>query len=489
MADCEITVRRRGPDGRRQAGQVLPLFVLSLVAILAFTALLFDGANAYVTRRRLQDTGDAAALAGANVLQAAGTSHSCSATEGPPPGSPRADIVAAVLASIDENLSNFDHANVTVTCPAGYDNQAVRVELKTPSSLFFAGPVLGGPLQVGTTSTAVNGQVTGSLYSVVELNPWKASWPNGRQGCPSVLFSGGPTVTFDGSIMINSACPAGNGGAFATNGNSATITLTGSARIRMVGEYSPSALTITPTPLQHQNPVPDPLAGLPAIDTSTLTEQSASRLILSNVTATLQPGIYRGGIELRNSSIAYFKPGIYYLDGGGLDVGAQAQIYSIPNSATSTTSASWATDCADTNCGVLIYNSGTASGTGAMGQVHVAAGAVMKMRSYDSDAHGGANSEYDNLLVWQSGTPSVSATYAQPVVHLSGGGEVNIGGTVYAPSAQILMGGGSGGVGGSTIDLTLQFISWDMQIQGNVAFHFHYLESDFARPTDYGLVQ
>ena len=51
------------------------------------------------------------------------------------------------------------------------------------------------------------------------------------------------------------------------------------------------------------------------------------------------------------------------------------------------------------------------------------------------------------------------------------------------------MGGNSGGSGGSELDVTLQFISWDLQFNGNIGFHFYYQSEAFAKPTDYGLVQ
>jgi hypothetical protein len=51
------------------------------------------------------------------------------------------------------------------------------------------------------------------------------------------------------------------------------------------------------------------------------------------------------------------------------------------------------------------------------------------------------------------------------------------------------MTGGSGGSGGSATNITLQFICWDLQVQGNSSFHFYYNSEEFARPTDYGLVQ
>jgi len=58
---------------RRSQGQVLVLFALSLVAILAFAGLAFDIGRFYGERRFLQNAADAAALAAANALIRGGT--------------------------------------------------------------------------------------------------------------------------------------------------------------------------------------------------------------------------------------------------------------------------------------------------------------------------------------------------------------------------------------------------------------------------------
>jgi hypothetical protein len=473
----------------RQAGQILPLFVLSMVVILAAGALLLDGASLLVTRRHLQNAGDAGALAGANIMQGDGSIRTCSATPGPPPGSPRADIVTAVQNSVTANFPGFSTGNISVTCPAGWDNAAVQVDLNVAAGTFLSRAIGYTAPNVKTSSTAVNGAIAGSLYSVVLLDPSNSGWPNGRRGCPALLISGGPTITFDGSVMIDSACTAGNGGALASNGSSASVTMASGKTINMVGGYSLGPLTITPAPTTGAAAVPDPLADIEPFTTAGLTVRSASQLVLNNATQVLQPGIYTGGIQLKNSSIALLRPGIYVMDGGGLDLGAQATFCSISATSTATNCSSYSTDCPDTTCGVLIYNKGTANGSGAMGQVTVGAGATLKLRAYDDRAMSGAHSEWRNLLLWQSSTPAAASNYAQPIMQLSGGGSVDISGTVYAPQAKVLMGGGSGGSGGGATNLTLQFIVWDLEMSGNSTFRFFYSTADFARPKDYGLVK
>jgi hypothetical protein len=102
---------------------------------------------------------------------------------------------------------------------------------------------------------------------------------------------------------------------------------------------------------------------------------------------------------------------------------------------------------------------------------------------------GNAFVEYRNMLLWQDANPVPTSTHAQPTVRLGGGGQVEMSGTLYAPNAPVYMTGGSGGSGGSATNITLQFICWDLQVQGNSSFHFYYNSEEFARPTDYGLVQ
>jgi len=479
-----------------QRGQILPLFALAMIVILSIGALVLDGASMLVTRRHLQNAGDAAALAGANIIQKSGSGSVCSNTAGPPPGATRDDIKAAINASLATNYSALSASNITITCPNGWDNQAVEVDLQINAASFLQRAIGYTAPAVRTTSIAVNGQIAGSNYSVVLLDPQNSSWPNGRKGCPSMLISGGPTIQFDGSAIIDSSCTAANGGALAANGSSATVTLASGKSLNMVGTYSLGPLSITPPPNTGATAVVDPLLTLDTISTAAgnpmgLTSQSASRLVLNNTTQVLNPGIYTGGIQLKNSSVAILRPGVYVMDGGGLDIGAQASFCSITSTSTATTCGGFSTgDCPDTTCGVLILNKGTASGGTAMGQITIGAGSTLKLRAYDERAiASGGDQQYRNILFWQEATPAASSTYAQPVVALQGGGSVEISGTVYAPQAQVTMGGGSGGSGGSTTNATLQFICYDFTISGNASFHFYYSDADFARPKDYGLVK
>jgi hypothetical protein len=63
----------RRPDGRRDRGQVLVLFALSIIVLLSFAGLAFDIGRFYSEKRFLQNVADAAALSAANALSRGAT--------------------------------------------------------------------------------------------------------------------------------------------------------------------------------------------------------------------------------------------------------------------------------------------------------------------------------------------------------------------------------------------------------------------------------
>jgi hypothetical protein len=134
--------------------------------------------------------------------------------------------------------------------------------------------------------------------------------------------------------------------------------------------------------------------------------------------------------------------------------------------------------------------------------ISVTAGATFMVRSYNPDADNGSTaptvlvpSTYDrtplrHLLIWQDKSPVPSSTYLQPQIQLQGGGNVVMSGAVYAPSAPVDLHGTSGGSSGTdTVDLTIQFVVWDMSLSGNSNFHFKYNANELPQALDYGLVE
>jgi len=349
-----VTPRRsQDPAG----GQVIVLFALSLVVIMAVGALLFSGAQALVLRRQLQDGGDAAALAAVNLMPVVGDG-TCTAARVASGG----DLYEKAKASVKLNLGWTDAdvtARMTVSCSTNpdYNNYAVQVDLSGTGPGFFG----RGNLGVATTSLAINGQVLGSNYSVALLDPSNPSWTGhgSRTGCASYVINGGPTITYEGSINVDSSCTrsiSANAAVKAANA-SFTMTMLSGATMRIVGEASlGTAARISPTPVEDTGePLGDPLstlrdpctpsngaacllpnettAMLPARNTNT--SGQGAQCSGTKVACVLYPGTYTGGILAANGNtptVMLLRPGIYYMAGGGFeDKGGAAEMIAIPS--------------------------------------------------------------------------------------------------------------------------------------------------------------
>lgn len=506
---------------QQQDGQIVVLFALSLVVLLAFGGLLFSGAQALVLRRQLQNAGDAGALAAANLLI---QQNGCSATW-PTSLVPRAPLVTAAKNAVSANISGYDVSKVNVTCTT-YSNYAVQVDLSGTSPSYF-GAIKLNP---ATSSQAVNGDVNLGDYSVVLLDPANLNWSSKRNGCPAFLIGGGITATLEGSVAVNSTCTlaqSNGSGAMNTDGGSSSITISPGRSFRLGGEYNKNHLTLNDGlgnpvyPQENQTPTPlakDPLGDVvdPLSTGVSLPAQSQSNLCKggNKEPCTLQPGNYAGGLSHNGQTSTYFmEPGVYVFQGLGFSLGAQDKIFTIPSNlpaAKRTTSfdvTAWNAACPmDTTvsgkCGVMIYNApscvtcawdGSNPATSSKDTIDLTGGATFMLRAYNpaADVANGSNdyfAKYKNILLWQARTPQPTPDKGQPTVSLGGGGSVILSGTVYAPFAKVKFGGSSGGSGGATEEVTLQFIVYDLQLQGNNNFAFRYSRDAFARESAYGLV-
>jgi Flp pilus assembly protein TadG len=521
----KMQLRNRPAEGEQ--GVIVVLFALSLVVLMALGALVYTGAQGLVLRRQLQNAGDAAALAASNLLL---ISEGCSASGSG--GPPRDAIVTAAVASVAQNLPTYAASDVHVSCPTGLLNNAVTVELQATGPSYFAAP----GITASTTSTAVYGQTTDQDYAVILLDPFNPSWPNARNGCPSYLVNGGITLTFEKSVIVDSKCTLAdsNNGAVKALNASFRMNMINGALMRIAGEYAANtAGKITPVPVQgFRPPLADPLGGI--LDPDVYRSDGSANLPLvssnNNLSAVcggqnpciLTPGVYRGGISAGSGggpSTLLLRPGVYYLDGGGLKLkSGSARIMAIPSvSALSDAAAkaTFATSLSDTvianawqgvcplndssTCGVMVYNapssasSWTISG-GNADQISNGSQGVLLMRAYkpesDSIGNGTVFDSYRNLVFWQARTPEPSAAKGQPPIIMAGGACVILSGTVYASGALVDFGGSSCGAGGGgAATATLQFVVWDLTISGNNSFYFAYQKNAFAAPIQYGLIR
>jgi Flp pilus assembly protein TadG len=128
---------RRSSRRSRSRGQILVLFVLALVAIIAGVGLVIDGGFTFAQRRSEQNAADLAAFAGANALLNG------------------QDETAAALATAADN--GYTHGSGGVTVDVGVTSTTVKVDITAPHSNYFAGVVGQPSWDVSVTATALAG--------------------------------------------------------------------------------------------------------------------------------------------------------------------------------------------------------------------------------------------------------------------------------------------------------------------------------------------
>ena len=133
---------------RSERGQIIVIFALALVAMIAMVGLILDGGAAFAHRRDEQTASDLAALAGANAFLVNYDQ-------------PLARDVAAVSAARESaRLNGYEHGVGGVTVDVSIDTTAgarVTVDIDAPHENTFARIVGANTWQIATTATAETG--------------------------------------------------------------------------------------------------------------------------------------------------------------------------------------------------------------------------------------------------------------------------------------------------------------------------------------------
>jgi hypothetical protein len=129
---------------RRDRGQVLAIFALALVAIVAMTGLVIDGGSTFVQRRDMQNVADAAAMAGAYDY-VNNTSDSA------------ATAAAKANAAANGFTEGVDGVVIDVAITHLTGGTTVEVSIGKPHENHFAGVVGLSSWDVSTTATSITG--------------------------------------------------------------------------------------------------------------------------------------------------------------------------------------------------------------------------------------------------------------------------------------------------------------------------------------------
>jgi hypothetical protein len=214
----------------------------------------------------------------------------------------------------------------------------------------------------------------------------------------ALTVSGNGNITVPGMIVVDSSSKT----ALQASGNAS---LKASA-IQVVGQVQKSGnATLSPTPVTGAAGVPDPLSGLTGPSSTNLTNYGAAS-IGGNTVKTLNPGIY-SQISISGNAKVTLNAGIYLIEGGGFAMSGNASL---------------------SGQGILIYNTSSnyPSASGAYGGISLSGNGSINLTA-------AATGTYAGLVIVQ---PSANTR----ALSLSGNATGLIG-TLYAPSAQLILSG------------------------------------------------
>lgn len=401
-----LRTRRTSANRPSRRGAVAALVALLMPVVIGVMALGLDGGMLYLQRQTAQSIADAAALAGAYQLYKGST------------------LSAAQSAAIAIGTQN----GVTITASQVTSPKSGYVAVSVTSSQPRLFSAIWGSGSMSVTATAV-ARGTNSPYSTAAI---------------IALASSGTSVTLSSTTQLTAT-----NGRIVVDSNSATSVLSsGSPSIRtpeldLSGgiKYSgsnPNNATVTKT---GQASTPDPLASVSAPSSSGMAVQSNSTLSLSSGSTTLNPGVYTGGLAISGSASVYLNPGIYYLNGGGINMTGSSSIV---------------------GSGVMIYNTGggtiNLSGTG------------------DVSLNPMTTGTYAGISIFQDRANTASAT-------LSGGSNISNTGTFYFPNATLTLSGTSG-----TAAMGAQVIANKLTLSGGAGIEVNY-NSSVAGSSSLALVE
>jgi hypothetical protein len=403
-----IRTQRRAFERR---GSIIVLAAVFMIIMVGAVAIVMDGGLMMDDKRHEQAAADMAAMSAASQLY----------------------YMYATYAGADHNSLAYNSAIATATgngFTEGTNNSHVTVNIP-PTSGLFIGQTGYAEVIISYDQPRMFSRVYGSTALTTTARAVaRAAW--NTNGIGILLLD----PTDRASLKVN-----GNGSARVTGSRvvvdsnnvfGGELTSNGSMYIEQGSYFS------GPTPgydttgsgvwngdvYVNQPPMEDPLLYLPYPDPNSLTVQKTNKLTLSgNKSATLDPGIYQGGISIQTSGDVTMNPGIYYMTSGGFSLSGQGGV---------------------TGNGVMIFNYGTSSSdtfsiTGS-GNVHLTPPTT---------------GPYTGVTYFQNRTSNATVT-------INGGGNIYLTGTFYAAHGDVqLTGNGGGGLFGS------QWVSYTMGIGGN----------------------
>jgi Flp pilus assembly protein TadG len=262
------------------AGSAMPMFVLTLIPVMGLIGAATDYTRVTKVRASLQASLDVALLAGARD------------------GSTNWTNVA-----LDTFNANFQAGDATLAAPAfAIDGNRAYTGTASVSVPTLFGSVLGlSSVNVGAQGTATARASSGSYYCVMALN---------RTAQAALQLTGNASITITAPKCV-----------LQVDSNSlAAVTMNGNTTINSVDNCFVGGLqkvgnaTISPLPDATCKAIPDPFSAYPrpVVGPCDYTNYQ----LTGGRTATLQPGVYCGGMKFSGPVNVTFAPGLYVIKDG-----------------------------------------------------------------------------------------------------------------------------------------------------------------------------
>lgn len=264
---------------RRERGAVLILFTLAAVVLVGFLGLAVDVGMLYLQKQKVQSAADAGALGAAQAMRRGQTGSITTLARAESARNGFTNDVGGVVVSVNnpplggQKAGNSAYTEVVVTQPL--NTYFLRILGQTTAT-------------VSARAVATVGGATGCIYAM----------SSSAEGA----------VRIDGRLVTD--C-----GIISNSNSSKSLEFAGgtlsAAYYRVVGNYIGN---VSPTPTIHAAATPDPLLTMTAPPFPSTHFYSTS----VSGTATLNPGIYHGGISISQYANVTFNPGVYVMNGGNL---------------------------------------------------------------------------------------------------------------------------------------------------------------------------
>ncbi len=359
------------------AGNATVITGLAAIPIVAAAGLAIDYSRGTRVESELQQIADAAALAAAAGQNISGTIAQKAAQR-----------TAIAQSYLDAQLAGLGDAMIsgTPSIVVGPNTVDVAIEATVDGSLVN---VLNAQGEAGKTMTVtVNSKAAFSKDSYLCLLSTNMTAPE------SIYFQG--NSEFMASVCTVQA-NSDNANAMRTWGNAYAE----AEAFCAVGGWTGTAFE--PTPEAGCTARLDPYASLamPAVGACNFNNKQ-----VKNTTATLGPGVYCGGLDIRTHGIANLTPGLYIIKNGDLMVDSQSTL--------------------NAPVGVVFYL------TGAVSNVDITSGGTVTINAPKTGLGINGAQNYAGFAIMQDRATGIGNTN-----YISSGGAVNINGAFYAPNANL----------------------------------------------------